>query len=89
MKGWSPVFTLANAGSDLKISEAVRYLGRVQSVPHAMQGGTAEHIKALCPEAICPMYGINAGVHHPGVAAPAHIRQSVVLCKCSRDGGGS
>ena len=68
------MLALANAGSDLKITETVRYFERVPSVPHALQGGAAEHIKALCPEAIRPMYGINAGVHHPSVAAPTHIR---------------
>ena len=38
---------------------------------------------------IAEVHGVDAGVHHPGVAAPAHIRQSVALCECCRDGGGS
>ena len=80
---------LADACGNLEVAESVGDVGCVPGVPHALQGGAAEHVETFCPEAIRPVHGVDAGVHHPGVAAPAHIRQSVALCECCRDGGGS
>ena len=63
-----------------------RDLRRVPSVPHTLQGSPAKYIKTLSPESIRPMYGINSGICHLCKTALTHIRQSIALRKCSRDG---
>ena len=89
MERRSPMFTLAHTGSNLKITETVRDLRRVPSVPHTLQGSPAKYLKAISPESICPMYGTDSGIRHLRKTALTHIRQSIALRKCSRNGGGS
>lgn len=40
-------------------------------------------------ESIRPMYGTDSGIRHLRKTALTHIRQSIALRKCSRNGGGS
>ena len=77
------MFSLAYTGSNLKITETVRDLRRVPSVPHTLQGSPAKYLKAISPESICPMYGTDSGIRHLCKTALTHIRQSIALRKCS------
>ena len=83
------MLSFAYSGSNLKITETVRDLRRVPSVPHTLQGSPAKHIKTVSPKSVCPMYGTDSGIRHLRKTALTHIRQSIALCKCSRNGGGS
>ena len=83
------MFTLTHTSGNLKITETVGDLRRVPSVPHTLQGSPAKYLKAISPESICPMYGTDSGIRHLRKTALTHIRQSIALRKCSRNGGGS
>ena len=83
------MFSFAYTGSNLKITETMRNFRRIPGIPHALQGSPAKYIKTFSPKSIGPMYGIYSGVRHFGITALTHVRQSIALCKYSRDGGGS
>ena len=83
------MFTLAHTGSNLKITKTVRDFRCIPSVPHTLQRSPAKHIKTVAPKTVCPMYGTYSDISHLCKTALTHIRQSIALRKCSRNGGGS
>ena len=60
------MLSFAYPGSNLKITETVRDLRRVPSVPHTLQGSPAKYLKAISPDpsvqctALIPVFAIFA-----------------------------